>query len=122
MRVSLAKGWSERGILEAKGCYVRPLGKRPRKWPSQGPPAAVGERYLTAGLGWPLGRTWPTAKAFVFLRVDSMQRSEIGLSPGAPLAHPTKGMGREGVWCGRWALRPTEGKAKGREREGQREG
>ena len=33
----------------------------PRKW-TQGPPAAVGERYLTAGLGCPLGRTWPTAE------------------------------------------------------------
>ena len=55
-----------------------PSGKRPRKWPSQGPPAAVGERYLTAGLGWPLGRTWPTAKAFAFLCVDSTQRSDTG--------------------------------------------
>ena len=40
------------------------LGKRPRKWTSQGPPAAVGERYLTAGLGCPLGRPWPIVKAF----------------------------------------------------------
>ena len=57
--MALAKGRTERGNLEAKGCYVPPSGKRPRKWPSQGPPATVGERYLTAGLGWPLGRTWP---------------------------------------------------------------
>ena len=43
-------------------------------------------------------------------------------SPGAPMAQPTKGMGREGVVRGRWAPRPTEGKAKGKERgrgEGQ---
>ena len=41
-------------------------GKRPRKWTSQGPLAAVEKRYLTAGLGCPLGRTWPTAKAIAF--------------------------------------------------------
>ena len=29
-------------------------------------------------LGWPLGRTWPKAKAFAFLCVDSTQRSETG--------------------------------------------
>ena len=55
-----------------------PSGKRPRKWTSQGPPAAVGERYLTASLGWPLGRTWPTAKAFAFLCVDLTQISVTG--------------------------------------------
>ena len=52
------------------------------------------ERYLTAGLGWPLGRTWPTAKAFAFLCVDSTQRSETG----QVRAQPTEGKGREGVW------------------------
>ena len=35
---------------------------------------------------------------------------------------PTKGMEREGVVRGRWAPRPMEGKAKGREREGERDG
>ena len=53
-----------------------PSGKRPRKWTSQGPKAAVGERYLTARLGWPLGHTWPTAKVVAFLCVDLTQRSE----------------------------------------------
>ena len=44
------------------------------------------------------------------------------LSVADPPPQPTKGKGREGVWVGRWALRPTEGKAKGRERGGEREG
>ena len=84
--------------LEAKGCCVPPLGKRPRKWPSQGPPAAVGERYLTAGLGWPLGRTWPTAKACALLCVDSTQRSETGQVRG--LRWHNRPREREGKECG----------------------
>ena len=81
----------------ADGGHDRPYlsGKRPRKWTSQGPPAAVGERYLTAGLGWPLGCTWPTAKAFAFLYVDSTRRSETGQ-----------------VWGLRWHNRPREWKGK----------
>ena len=75
-----------------------PSGKRPRKWPSGGPPATVGERYLTAGLGWPLGRTWPTAKASAFLCMDSTHRSETGQVHGPRWHQPTKGMGSEGVW------------------------
>ena len=59
------------------------------------PPAAVGERYLTAGLGWPLGRTWPTAKAVAFLCVESTQRSETGQVRGL-----------------RWHNRPREWKGK----------
>ena len=46
--------------------------------PASGHPRALGERYLTAGLGWLLGHTWPMAKAFAFLCVDSMRRSETG--------------------------------------------
>ena len=42
---------TECGNGQAEGCYVPPSGKRPRKWTSQGPKAAVGERPLTAGLG-----------------------------------------------------------------------
>ena len=92
---------------------------RARKWPSQGPPAAVGERYLTAGLGWPLGRTWPTAKAFAFLCVDSTQRSETGQVRGLRWHNrPTEWEGKE--WCeadGHCSLRrerPREGKGEGR--------
>ena len=33
-RVALAKGRTERGTLEAKGCYMPPSRKRPRKWTS----------------------------------------------------------------------------------------
>ena len=73
----------------------------------------------TSPLAW--DRTWPTSKAFVFLCVDSTQKSNRA-SPWAPLAQPTKGMEREGVVRGRWAPRPMEGKAKGKEREGEREG
>ena len=101
-----------------------PSGKRPRKWPSQGPPAAVGERYLTAGLGWPLGRTWPTAKAFAFLCVDLTQRSETGQVRGLRWHNrPREWEGKE--WCeadGHCGLRrerPREGKGKGK---GRREG
>ena len=91
----------------------------PRKWPSQGPPAAVGERYLTAGLGWPLGRTWPTAKAFAFLCVDSTQRSETGQVRG--LRWHNRPREREGKECGEadghgglQRERPREGKGEGR--------
>ena len=114
--MALAKGRTERGNLEAKGCYVPPSGKRPRKWPSQGPPATVGERYLTAGLGWPLGRTWPTAKAFAFLCVDSTQRSEIGQVRGLCWHNrPREWEGKE--WCeadGHCLSLRREGKGKGR--------
>ena len=61
---------------------------------------------------------------------DSEGRSRYGAvkpgKSGAPLtqllAQPTKGKEREGVVSGRWAPRPMEGKAKGREREAEREG
>ena len=96
-----------------------PSGKRPRKWPSQGPPAAVGERYLTAGLGWPLGRSWPKAKAFAFLCVDSTQRSETGQVRG--LRWHNRPREREGKECGEadghvglQRERPREGKGEGR--------
>ena len=41
---------------------------------------------------------------------------------GAPLAQPTKGKDREGMVRVRWAPRPMEGTAKGKEREVEREG
>ena len=48
--------------------------------------------------GWPLGRTWPTAKAFAFLCVDSTQRSEKGKSGGSVgTTDQGKGKGRSGV-------------------------
>ena len=74
-----------------------PSGKRPRKWPSQGPRAAVGERYLIAGLGWFLGRTWPTAKAFAFLCVDWTQRSETGQVRALRTTDQGNGKGKSGV-------------------------
>ena len=70
-----------------------PSGKRPRKWPSQGPPAAVGERYLTADLGWPLGRTWPTAKAFAFLCVPRSNPKGRGFVLRSP---------KDGLSAGTW--------------------
>ena len=41
------------------GIWRRNVVMYPRRGndPASGPPTAVGERYLTAGLGWPLGRT-----------------------------------------------------------------
>ena len=55
----------------------------------------IGERYLTAGLGWPFGRIWPTAKAVEFLCVDSTQRSETGQVRGFPCtAYGGKGQGK----------------------------
>ena len=87
-------------------------GKRPRKWPSQGP-------YLTAGLGWPLGCTWPTAKAFAFLCVVSTQRSETGQVRRLRLHNQPRE--REGKECGEAdghhglrSERPREGKGEGR--------
>ena len=47
-----------------------------------GPKAAVGEGSPTAGIGCPLGRTWPTATAVALLRVDPTQSSETGKAPG----------------------------------------
>ena len=47
---ALATRRTERGNGQAEGCYVPPSGKRPRKWTSQGPKAAVGERAPTAGM------------------------------------------------------------------------
>ena len=103
--------------LGGEGGEVPPSGKRPRKWPSQGPPAAVGERYLTAGLGWPLGRTWPTAKAFAFLCVDPTQRSETGQVRGLrwhnrPREWEGKECGEADGHCGLRRERPREGKGK----------
>ena len=76
-------------------------------------------RYLTAGLGWPLGRTWPTAKAFAFLCVDSTQRSETGQVRG--LRWHNRPREREGKECGEadghgglQRERPREGKGEGR--------
>ena len=112
-------GYSHARRVPEKGCYVPPSGKRPRKWPSQGPPAAVGERYLTASLGWPLGCTWPTVKAFAFLCVDSTQRSETGQVQG--LRWHNRPREREGKECGEAdghrglrRKRPREGKGGGR--------
>ena len=98
-----------------------PLGKRPRKWPSQGSPAAVGERYLTAGLGWPLGRTGPTAKAFAFLCVDSTQRSETGQVRGlCGTTDQGNGKGRSGERPMGTAAYGGKGQGKGKGRgEGQ---
>ena len=83
-----------------------------------GRPATV-RGYLTAGLGWPLGRTWPTAKAFAFLCVDSTQRSETGQVRG--LRWHNRPREREGKECGEadghgglQRERPREGKGEGR--------
>ena len=58
---------AKRGIRQAEGCYVPPLGNRTRKWTSQGPKAAVGEGFLTAALGRPLGHTWPTVRTLALV-------------------------------------------------------
>ena len=92
---ALATRRTERGNGQAEGCSVPLSGKRPCEWTSQGPKATVGERPLTAGVGGPLGRTWPTANAVAFLRVDSTRSSETGKVRGL-----------------RWHNRPKERKGK----------
>ena len=93
LRDVLTKGRTEHWNLEAGGWS----GKRPCKWTTRGPNAAVGERYLTAGLGWPLGRTWPTVTAIAFPCVDSTQRGETGQVWGLRWHYyrPSKRKGKE---------------------------
>ena len=75
-----------------------PSGKRPRKWPSQGPPAAVGERYLTAGLGWPLGRTWQRRRHLPSSAWTQRREVKQGKSGGSVgTADQGNGKGRNGV-------------------------
>ena len=80
---------------------------------------AVGERYLITGLGWRLGRTWPTAKAFPFLYVDLTHRSETGQVRGLgwhnkPREWEGKVSGEADGHCGLRRERPREGKGTGR--------
>ena len=66
------------GKGQAEGCYVPSLGKWPRRWTSRGPKAAFGEGSPGASEGWPLERTWPTARAVALLCADLTQSSETG--------------------------------------------
>ena len=59
------------GILRRKVVTCSPSGEQLRKWTSWGPLATVGERYLTAGLGWLLGRILPTVKALSLCGLDT---------------------------------------------------
>ena len=81
-----------------------------RKWTSWGPKAAGGEGSPTAGMGCPLGRPWPMARAVALLHVDPTRSSETGTFRG--LRWHTRPRERKGVWGGK--DRP------GREREGTR--
>ena len=67
------------GGAPLEGCYVPPSGK-----------AAVGEGFLTAGIGCPLGRTWPTARAVAPLLVDPTQGSETGKVRGLCWHNPPR--------------------------------
>ena len=67
---------------------VPPSGQRPRKWAS-----TVGEGSPTAGMGCPLGCTWPTARAVGLQCVDATQSSETGAVWGS-VGTTSQGKGR----------------------------
>ena len=68
-------GWRHDGWAEAPGILVQATQTPP-------PPWTVGEGYLTASMGAPLGRNWPAARAVALLRVDLTRSSETGTVRG----------------------------------------
>ena len=71
-----------------------PSGKRPRKWPSEGPLAAVGERYLTAGLDAP-GQRRRHLPSSAWTRRREVKQGKSGGSVGT--TDQGKGKGRSVV-------------------------
>ena len=88
---ALATRRTERRNGQAEGCYEPASGKRPCKLTTWGPTAASGEGSPTASMRCPLGRTWPTARAVMLLRVDPTQSSGTGTVRGLRWHRRTEG-------------------------------
>ena len=118
-----------------EGCYVPLLGKRPHKWTSQGPKAAIGESCYEAPhrrFGMTPGQRRGHLPSFVWTQHREVKqgksRSSVGTTDqgkGRGSREGKIGQGGRGRAKGGerpMGPRPMEGKAKGKEREVEREG